>query len=287
MLAFLLGNQGPDPFFMRFSTLPGRVASCHRLAGAWHATHVSEALFAIRAAAADLPDADRDLGQAFALGILGHYVLDSHVHPFVRAQQRSIMEAEPALASAEREVHALIEAELDAWLLWSLRGQTVVDAPMHADLARTRRIARVGGELFEYVAREVFGLRVGAADYEGSLRDYELVLRLINPPHQGMARLIGAGERLLFRWSYLLSMAPPVQADDRCAAANLERRPWVSEVTGEPTTASFAGLYYGALDAWPSFVEAFHAGDQARFEQLAAGVTYDGTLACTNALIVD
>ena len=32
LLAFLLGNQGPDPLFVRFSTLPAQAATCHRLA---------------------------------------------------------------------------------------------------------------------------------------------------------------------------------------------------------------------------------------------------------------
>ena len=31
LLAFLLGNQGPDPFFARFSTLPAHITACHRL----------------------------------------------------------------------------------------------------------------------------------------------------------------------------------------------------------------------------------------------------------------
>ena len=36
LLAFILGNQGPDPFFTRFSTTPENASACHRLAHLMH-----------------------------------------------------------------------------------------------------------------------------------------------------------------------------------------------------------------------------------------------------------
>ena len=43
LLAFLLGNEGPDPFFVRFRTIPARVAACRHLAHDMHASHVTAA----------------------------------------------------------------------------------------------------------------------------------------------------------------------------------------------------------------------------------------------------
>ena len=44
LLAFLLGNEGPDPFFVRFRTIPARVAACRHLAHDMHASHVTRHL---------------------------------------------------------------------------------------------------------------------------------------------------------------------------------------------------------------------------------------------------
>ena len=48
LLAFLLGNEGPDPFFVRFSTIPARVAACRHRAHDMHASHVTKAVGDLR-----------------------------------------------------------------------------------------------------------------------------------------------------------------------------------------------------------------------------------------------
>ncbi|HBO61097.1 MAG TPA: hypothetical protein DD645_00080, partial [Olsenella sp.] len=55
LLAFLLGNQGPDPLFARFSTLPSRARTCHRLAGLIQGGSVTRALLALRDGVSHLP----------------------------------------------------------------------------------------------------------------------------------------------------------------------------------------------------------------------------------------
>lgn len=85
VLAFLLGNQGPDPLFARFSTVPSVAVRCRRLGHAMHDGRVVEAAFAMRDGVSHLPVADERVGRAFALGALGHYALDRTAHPFVFA----------------------------------------------------------------------------------------------------------------------------------------------------------------------------------------------------------
>ena len=113
LLAFLLGNQGPDPLFARFSTLPSRAATCHRLARQIQGGRVTRTLLALRDGVAHLPRADERVGRAFALGVLGHYALDRAAHPFVIAQQRALCDVEPSLAARGREVHAVIESDVE------------------------------------------------------------------------------------------------------------------------------------------------------------------------------
>lgn len=65
-------------------------------------------------------------GRAYALGFLGHYVLDSTMHPLVYFHEFQLCDAgEPGLSRADgNEVHAVIESEYDEMVLTVKRGET-------------------------------------------------------------------------------------------------------------------------------------------------------------------
>ena len=276
LLAFLLGNQGPDPFYFCFTATPAAIQTCHRLAERMHAERVLPALLAARDAAEFLPAADRAVGRAFALGLLAHYLLDSEGHAFVVAQENQICDAGVGLEGAHDEVHALIESELDTWMLWSTRHQTIADAPADADLRRTDRIARAAGAVLAQVAAQVFGLHVGADRYEGCVHDYELVLRAIDPTGNPRGRMIAGAERLGARSARLDALSHTATPSDECPAANLPCHPWTDPLDGAQKATSFADVFYDALDAWPSLAEAYLARDDDALRALVRR-NYDGT----------
>ena len=191
VLAFLLGNQGPDPLFARFSTVPSVAVRCRRLGHAMHDGRVVEAAFAMRDGVSHLPVADERVGRAFALGALGHYALDRTAHPFVFAQQEALAAAEASLAGASSELHAVIESDVDSWILWEKRRATVLDRPAADNLMRTERIDRVAGALLSQVAYAAFGVELAAEEYAGCTADYELEYRLIDPAEKPLTRVVG------------------------------------------------------------------------------------------------
>ncbi len=280
LLAFLLGNQGPDPLFARFSALPGTMATCHKLGHAMHDGRVYESLWAFRDGVGYLPMSDERVGRAFVLGLLGHYVLDRTAHPFVFGQQEALKVAMPELKDADGELHALIESDIDSWLLWEKRRATVLERPAHTNLMRTERIDRVGGALFSQVAYSVFGVGITCEEYAGCTRDYELEYRLLDPAGSPGARLGGVLERLARPHSLAESMAHRVVRTCECPAANLDCRDWQNPWTGQTSHASFADLFDQALVAYHAFAEAFVRGDAERFSGLVDGVNYNGQLYC-------
>ncbi len=281
LLAFLLGNQGPDPLFARFSTLPATSAACHRLGHAMHDGRVCESLWAFRDGVGHLPMSDERVGRAFVLGLLGHYVLDRTAHPFVFGQQEALRQAAAGeLEGSDAYLHAVIESDIDSWLLWEKRRATVLERPAHANLMRTERIDRVGGALFSQVAYAVFGVGINAEEYGGCTRDYELEYRLIDPAGSLCARVAGVAERLACPHSLAESMAHRVVRTCECPAANLACREWANPWTGETSNASFADLFDQALEAYPTFAEAFVRGDAERFGQLVDRVNYNGQPYC-------
>lgn len=276
LLAFLLGNQGPDPLFARFSTLPTRARAAHALGHAMHNGRCAAQLLAFRESVQHLPVADERIGRAFVLGLLAHYRLDSIAHPFVIAQQEALAAASTDLAGAQGSIHAVIESDIDSWILWEKRGATVLERPAADNLQRTERICRVAGALFSQVAFSVYDVWVNAEEYGRSVADYELEYRLMDPADTLRLRAAGAAERLVHDHSLAQAMAHRVVRSHECAAANLEQRPWCDPATGDARTESFADLFDEAHAGYPELAEAFVRGDKDRLRDLMRGRNYSG-----------
>ena len=275
LLAFLLGNQGPDPFYFCFTATPTAIQTCHAFAEAMHQDHVVESLLSARQAVTHIPAGDQGVARAFVMGLLAHYLLDSEAHAFIYAQEKAICEAGVGLEDAHDEVHALIESELDTWMLWSARQQTISDAPAYANLARTERVSRVAGTIFSQIAWQNFGITLGPDRYEGCLRDYELVYRAIDPTGNPRGRMIAGAERLGSRYSRLDALSHAAEPTEDCPAANLACHPWCDPLTGEAQTTSFPDVFYDSLDKWPPLACAYAHGDDAALTALVSR-GYDG-----------
>lgn len=276
LLAFLLGNQGPDPLFARFSCLPHQARRCRRLAHEMQSGHVVEAFVAFREGVSRLPTADERVGRAFVLGLVGHYALDRTAHPFVYAQQFGLISCDPSLQASSHEVHAALESDLDSWILWEKRHATVRERPAAGDLMRTARIDHVGGALFSQVASSTFGEQVPATEYGAAVGDYERLYRAIEPAGSRRAHVAATVERALRRRSLAEASAHYVRRTDECAAANLERRTWMNPFTHEVSNDSFADLFEKAGKLYDAMSEAFARGDDAKMRDLVAGLNYEG-----------
>lgn len=276
LLAFLLGNQGPDPLFSRWRTIPSKASRCHLLAHEMHQGRVMPSFMALRDGVSHLVEDDKTIGRAFVLGLVGHYLLDSMAHPLVFAQQFALCGAGVGLENAPTEVHAVIESDLDSWLLWQERHVTVREAPAATDLVHTERISEVGGALFSQVATQVYGIALETCEYGHAVNDYRALYKAIDPAGRPSMRMLVHLERLARPHSQLAGMSHYPTTSDECASANLDHQPWTDPATGEQRTESFPDLFWNALDLWPEVAESVIRGDKATFEKLTHGVNYDG-----------
>ncbi len=268
LLTFLLGNQGADPYSFCFIATPASIHTCHSFGSAFHRSKVKESLMAAWDAISLLPMADQGIGRAFALGLLAHYLLDSEGHAFVTYQEDAICNAGTGLEDAHGQVHALIESEIDTWMLWSTRGLTIEQAPASSYLARTEAASRIAGTILSQVAWQVFGIKLNPDHYEGCLRDYELIYKTIDPLGNPRARMLVGFERLGVSYSHLDALAHAKEPSDDCPAANLACHPWIDPLDGKVHTTSFPDIYYRALDMWPKLAEAYLSEDEKALDQL-------------------
>jgi hypothetical protein len=276
LLAFLLGNQGPDPFFSCFSALPRTASNCHRLAFAMHGHHVVENFWAMRAAVSHLPECDEHIGLAFVLGFVGHYSLDSSAHPLIYAEQHELTSAGTGLSDAADEVHAVIESDIDVWMLAQLRGLSVADVPTASFLARTARIDRVAGALLSQAALQVFSLPIGVREYAGCTADYERAYRLVDPAENPKMRIAAQLESLVRPHSHLRAMAHHVSCAADCPSANLANHAWKDPADGHRRNESFPELYHQALDLWQRLAKALTTDDRQTFIALSGHLNYNG-----------
>ena len=271
--AFILGNQGPDPFFFRVRT--PNMRTCMKLAQVMHRSRMTRQMEALREGVQRLPQEDAGVGRAFALGLLSHYVLDRNAHPFVYAQQWGIQETDPSLKDSGSQVHAVIESDLDVLMLQLKRyGATTAECPPADELATNERVDRVAGALFSNIATTVYGLDVGISEYGGAVADMKLVYTLIEPAGSMRARTFEGIERAFVSdYSMLRSLAHRVTTEVPAGTGNLRHLRWKDPFTEQESSESFPEVFDRALDDYEQAAALFIDGDMPA---LTGHVNYSG-----------
>lgn len=276
-LAFLLGNQGPDPFFFRFFGLPKSIAASQALGPRMHDEYIAETFQALRDAVLALPKEDQSLGRAFALGMLSHYALDRVAHPYVYGLQNEIIEKNAAeMSDASSEVHAVIESQLDSWMLRRFRHKTVRECPPYKDLETTDRINRVAGALLSQVAWEVFGIDLGADEYGQAVKNMTFVYKHIEPAGSLSGTALGfIEEKARGQYSLLSSLAHEIVGDEDTPLANVDHKPWTNPWNHRKEKDSFLDRFNAALKDYPQLARAFIAGGP-QLTRAVANLNYEG-----------
>ena len=271
--AFILGNQGPDPFF--FHILTPRVSDCTLLAQVMHRSRMSRQFACLRDGVSHLLPRDASLGRAFALGLLSHYVLDRNAHPFVYEQQFGIVESDSELEDSSSQVHAVIESDLDVLMLQLKRdGATVDDYPPAGEIVTTDRINRVAGVLMSYVAGRVYGIDIPAGEYGAAVANMQRLYRAIEPAGSAKTRAISLVEGLVHDYSLLDGLAHRVTTELPERTGNLGHLTWKNPFTDEVSNESFPEVFDRALVDYECTVARFiETGDM---DAVTSHVNYSG-----------
>lgn len=275
--AFLLGCQGPDPFFFAFT--PPRMATKHVLGRRMHRECVAEAFESLRANVSRPTIADPGVARAFACGMLAHYALDRTAHPFVYALEHRICSGEDGLSDAHHEVHARIESDIDGALLavrgvgFGVGGLEPADV-LELDASYAETVGRAAGALLEDCAAVVFGLVTRVGDWQAALDDMRRVYRMIEPAGSSRSLAVAGLERIVRPHSALGELAHRRDVRPDCAAMNPSARPWSDPLSGVTSSERFVDVYDRALRWYEGALGEFLGnGPCGRF---VGGVDYRG-----------
>ncbi len=243
-LAFLLGNQGPDPLY--FAVLKPTHVSYRQLGTSLH-NHDSElVLDALKRSLAILDEKEVSIGRAYALGFIGHYLLDASIHPLVYAQQESFCNAgiEGLDETHGLEVHALVESELDELFLYRLRETTIASfPPWERALPTDEGVLHVVSKMYSFMVMTLFGAFPPVELFSSSTKNYRMTMRALYSPRGYKRFALGRMERLIQDHSLLQAMSHRDIALTSSTFANEEHATWVHPFTRENMT-------YSAFDAY-------------------------------------
>ncbi|WP_283170953.1 zinc dependent phospholipase C family protein [Curtanaerobium respiraculi] len=282
-LAFLLGNQGPDPLF--YAVADFRIRQWAHAGTVMHQQNSAALLAALPHAVAALPPTDRAVGRAWAHGFMCHYALDSTMHPLVHAIVYALCDAGVQGFSRQDAsmVHGVVESDLDEMALSVKKGVTVREfKPYERILRGDAVLLDACSSLFSTLARRAFGYAMPRGTYADAVRAFRRVQRFLYAPGETKRRLVKRAEqRLTHGYSRYDAMAHRAILHERSDFDNEEHVPWINPFTGAQSDASFWDLYRRALGRAE---EAVRAMDKPGFDVEAAlgltgGINFSGRIA--------
>ncbi|MGI6755686.1 MAG: zinc dependent phospholipase C family protein [Atopobiaceae bacterium] len=263
--AFLLGNQGPDPFF--YLALDPIFGTPFKQVGQrMHHENPSGMLTALVRALTEDSAGDTGVARAYVAGFICHYVLDSTMHPFVYFWQNGLAEqGVPGLdQNAAGKVHAEIERDLDEMVLFAKRNQTILTyRPYERVLKASPRVLIRIGHLYAPLVSELSHTDEADAAwaFPRATERFRLIQHLFYAPGIKLD-VLSTLERTFTReeFSMYRAMAHRVRPEAKSDFDNVEHLPWKNPFTGEVSEASFWDLYEQALLKVPAALSALLDG---------------------------
>lgn len=246
---FLLGNQGPDPYF--YVVLSPWLMRFSRVGSLMHAQKPSEFIAMLHESVQWLSLEEEEIGQAYLLGFCCHYLLDTTVHPFVYAQEYAICDAgiEDLSRKNGSEVHATIERELDELVLFAKQGKTIATFKPYQEILRANDNAlSVISRMLGIAVYRTYGVVLPRNLFRVCVYNFRLAQRLFYSPDGIKRSLLVRAERLFRSYSFYDSMSHRTLERNASDFANDERSVWENPFTNKCHQESFFDLFDKALE---------------------------------------
>jgi hypothetical protein len=307
---FLLGNQGPDPFFYALLTL--RRSQMHRVGNLMQDVAIDASLDAFRNLIGQAADEQNALFNAYFCGYLCHFALDRNVHPLVDAQANNglALDGEEDDEGSEggepgAATHAQIETDLDTMMLHRVLKRGIKRAGSNNDtgndagndagvsgeqeasnrnqkgdyrfiretLAASKESLAAVSSLYSNVIETTYSEIVSPKVFAHRVRDMRLINTILYSSKRGKRTLVVKIERSLLAGGS--STAKRKVADnEHCLFTNSKNAPWHNPHTGEISTKSFDDLFACALEEALEIIKLHQEG--ADSSQLSKGLDFSG-----------
>ena len=278
--AYLLGAQGPDPYFFRTFTFDAHAA--HLYAKSAHHNKIIEQFRAFYDALKLLKPNDVKLAKAYVYGFLAHYTLDSLAHPFVYANQFSLMDADDKLKGGANQVHAIIESDIDSSMLRRLRGYDVSLAYIKECLTLDDESLALIGRLHSYVAKRVYEIDLDYREFEHSVKDMRTIYQLIEGDNSLGFKLLSGLEKRIKNFSMLKALSHRQANAQSDSHLNLDKQSWSNPFTRRSSNTNFVEIFEHSVIEYKTKLTIFLSGND--YSELSKHLNYSGQILDENEL---
>ena len=260
---FLLGTQGPDPFFYRGILKKGRPSNYKEIWQIGENLH-HENVAPIYIKMLEGAKGDKKLA-SFVYGLFLHYCLDKNVHPYVF--YRSGFDSQGKLDSKYKYCHGAFEALLDINL--SKRMKT------YTNPGKTINLKNINLDEVSFLFNVIEDSNLTKNTYKESTLDFIHIEKVLFS-RSGIKRILF---RLVGKYSLAMAMSYPhfYKRLDYIDVLNLKHNEWKDPCSGEVFTSSIFDLMDKAkkeyLDLFPHLIKL----DKESIDFYCKRLDHDGT----------
>lgn len=200
--AYSLGLQGPDIFFY---FLPSYLVHSNNIGSVAHEEHTGTFLHYLLESRKLFPDyEERKIAEAYIAGFLGHYVLDTHCHPYIYWKSRF-----EEKNSRYHGAHMRLEVDIDAELLQFYKHRAPSRFRQESTIMLTASQRRTIAAILYYVYAKTYPeLHICYTTMRVSIRSMQLGTRFLRDSSGRKKVLLRKLEGMILGYPLLSSMIP-------------------------------------------------------------------------------
>lgn len=200
--AYSIGLQGPDVFFY---FLPSYLVHSNNIGSVAHEKRTGTFLHYLLESCKLFPDyEERQIAEAYIAGFLGHYVLDTHCHPYIYWKSRF-----EEKNSRYHGTHMRLEVDIDAELLQFYKHRAPSRFRQESTIMLTTSQRRTIAAILYYVYAKTYPeLRICYTTMRVSIRSMQLGTRFLRDSSGKKKVLLRKLESMILGYPLLSSMIP-------------------------------------------------------------------------------
>lgn len=218
--AYSLGLQGPDLFFY---FLPSYIVHKNNIGSVAHIEKTNEFLRHLLDSRKLFPDKkEQKIAQAYIAGFLGHYILDTHCHPYIY-WKTDFREKNCRYYSS----HMSLEVDIDTELLQFYKHRLPSAFHQNSTILLTSLQVRTIAVILYYVYKKTYPeLGISYTAIRTSIRSIQLGTKFLRDPSGRKKAIIGKLEKLLLGHPLLSTMIPSDTLTVHIDPLNILHKQW-------------------------------------------------------------
>ncbi len=251
--AYSLGLQGPDVFFY---FLPSYAIHSNNIGAVAHTDHTGKFLRHLLESRSLFDDpTEVQIADAYITGFLGHYILDTHCHPYVYWKTNFTEKN-----SRYHGCHMSLEVDIDTELLQFYKHCLPSEFRQSSTIQLTRLQLHTISSILYYIYRKTYPkLGILYSTIHASIRSMQLGTKWLHDPSGRKKKFFGRLEQIVLGYPLLSTLIPSSTLTVHIDPLNILHQSWHNPWNkSQVSTDSFLELMEQAQNDYLEILELFN-----------------------------